>query len=402
MSIPSRLLSDPRNARSADGAPLCCEDQLAVPLWRLLTFFPSQGPQIRALLIAQGADADALWCPRCSTGLEDLRDALADAGPGILRLFATVAAFVPGAGSGVAFALGAAASLAEGNSVSDAMVDAAFAAIPAGQQARIGLDAAAETSAALLDGVDVDDAFLRGAREAARSAGGDGAAVAFDGVLAIVQGRTLQDAGFAGLKAFVRGNAIAERGAEYAGKIARAAREGRELAELLVTELRSELVKSAGASARRLVGPVVDRLTWDPVLRRMGSGALGMLLDVPEPVARAGQAIVRSGAVDSELLEELTRPAVVSMIDEYGPAVIASRALNLSWSEVAALNRSEMLELALRMDPAALSYATARAQADPAALVVGASVPAGTAGDLALGGAVVAACAALVWWARSA
>ncbi|MEJ7812885.1 MAG: hypothetical protein WKG32_20895, partial [Gemmatimonadaceae bacterium] len=307
MSTPKRLYR---------GVP-CCDGDRPVPLWQLITVFPSMAAQNRARLIegftARGLPlaiatqaADELWCRRCATFLEDLRDGLEEGGPIFLRCIATVAAFVPGIGTGVATALGAAASLAEGNSIDDAMLDAALAAVPAGAAFRM----AGAVGKSLLEGEAIGEALLAGGREVARAQGGVLAAAAYDAVIAIAQGKALQDAGFAALKSLAQGNDIAERAASYAETIARAAQSDLSVEELLTSELAAEVGRVAGRLAPDVLRPVLDRVQANLDMLNAGSDALAAALGVAEPIARAAQAILRAGdgSMDLALLSAVAPP----------------------------------------------------------------------------------------------
>ena len=106
-------------------------------------------------------------------GIADVRDQL--------RFVQMVAPFVPGVGTGVAAALGAAHALADGRPITDAVVAAARCALPGGALAR----------------------------------------AAFDTALAIGQGRRLQDIGLAAVRLSWPGGAAAQRGFDLAVSVAR-------------------------------------------------------------------------------------------------------------------------------------------------------------------------------------
>lgn len=253
-----------------------------------------------------GESPDTLWCRSCSTPLESFRDGLESGGPLFLRLVATVASVVPGIGTGVAAALGAAASLAEGQSISDALVAGAMSALPGGP----AWAAAGASARSLLDGERIDRAALAGVREAIRVEGGDLAAAAYDGLVAVAQGKSLQDAGFAGLSALAQGNTLAERGAHYAEAIARAVEEGRAVDDVLVADLAADVVRYGGEMAYQQIAPIVARLKVDPSMMQLSPSQLGGLFGVGEAMGRAARAIMRSGVEDVALRERIApRPA---------------------------------------------------------------------------------------------
>jgi hypothetical protein len=108
-----------------------------------------------------------------------------------LQFAAMVAPFIPGIGSGVAAALGAANALAAGQPISDALIAAARNAVPGGAIAQFAFD----TAVNLAKGRKIGDALLESGR--ARIPGGPAAQAAFDAGLALAKGRNIQDAMFA-------------------------------------------------------------------------------------------------------------------------------------------------------------------------------------------------------------
>jgi hypothetical protein len=108
-----------------------------------------------------------------------------------LKLAEMVAPFVPGIGTGVAAALGAANALASGRPITEAVLAAARGALPGGAIAQAAFD----TAMNLAKGKNVGEALLTAARD--RLPGGPAARAAFDGAVALAQGKRLQDAAFA-------------------------------------------------------------------------------------------------------------------------------------------------------------------------------------------------------------
>jgi hypothetical protein len=117
-------------------------------------------------------------------GIGDVRESL--------RFAAMVAPFVPGLGTGVAAALGAANALASGERITDALIAAARNAVPGGALAQTAFD----TAANLAQGKNLGDAALGAAR--ARLPGGPAAQAAFDAGLALAKGKNIQEAIVAG------------------------------------------------------------------------------------------------------------------------------------------------------------------------------------------------------------
>ena len=142
-----------------------------------------------------------------NAGISDVRDQL--------RFVQMVAPFVPGVGTGVAAALGAANALADGRPITDAVVAAARGALPGGAAAQGGFDVALN----LAKGKSLSAAALEAARKALP--GGALARAAFDTALAIGQGKRLQDAGLAAVRSALPGGAAAQQGFDLAVSVAR-------------------------------------------------------------------------------------------------------------------------------------------------------------------------------------
>jgi hypothetical protein len=108
-----------------------------------------------------------------------------------LKLAEMVAPFVPGIGSGVAAALGAANALAAGKPITEAVLAAARSSLPGGAVAQAAFDVALN----LAKGQNIVDAALSAARD--RIPGGPAARAAFDAAVALGKGKRLQDVAFA-------------------------------------------------------------------------------------------------------------------------------------------------------------------------------------------------------------
>lgn len=105
-----------------------------------------------------------------------------------LRYARIAAPFVPGVGTGVAAALGAADALASGRSITDAAIAAARSAIPGGALAQTAFDVGLN----LAQGRSLSAAALDAARR--RLPGGPAARAAFDTAVALGRGKSLQAA----------------------------------------------------------------------------------------------------------------------------------------------------------------------------------------------------------------
>jgi len=107
-----------------------------------------------------------------------------------MRIAQTVASFVPGVGTGVAAALGAANALASGRPITDALIEAARSAIPGGALAQAAFDVGVN----LAKGRSLSEAALAAARNRLPA----GAGAAFDTAVALGKGQSLQRAALAG------------------------------------------------------------------------------------------------------------------------------------------------------------------------------------------------------------
>jgi hypothetical protein len=133
--------------------------------------------------VARGQNIFKAATKAMQAGIGDVRESL--------RFAAMVAPFVPGIGTGVAAALGAANALASGQPITEALISAARSALPGGAIAQTAFD----TAMNLAKGKNL----LNSALEAARGQlpGGPAAQAAFDAGLALAKGKSIQDAAFA-------------------------------------------------------------------------------------------------------------------------------------------------------------------------------------------------------------
>jgi len=133
--------------------------------------------------VARGERIDRVLRKAAQAGISDVKERL--------KFAEMVAPFVPGIGTGVAAALGAANALAAGKPITEAMISAARSSIPGGKFAQVGFDMAVNVAR----GKNFSQAALDAAR--AQIPGGRAAQAAFDAGLALAQGKKLQQAAFA-------------------------------------------------------------------------------------------------------------------------------------------------------------------------------------------------------------
>ena len=131
-----------------------------------------------------------------------------------LQLAAMVAPFVPGIGTGVAAALGAANALANGEPITDALIAAARTAIPGGAIAQTAFDIGAK----LIQGKKLGDALLEEARS--KLPGGPVAQAAFDAGLALAKGKNIQQAVLQATGKLLPKSPFAESALSFVGKVA--------------------------------------------------------------------------------------------------------------------------------------------------------------------------------------
>ncbi|MDB4884461.1 MAG: hypothetical protein JWL95_3227 [Gemmatimonadetes bacterium] len=408
-------MSTPQRPLLPDSGGKCCDGAHTFPgWWRYYRLGPKsmaeQEAECRARAIANWDNPDRIWCTGCSTFLEDFRDNFAEAAPSFLRMVATAASLIPGFGTIAADILGTVAALADGESLSDALVSGVMSAIPGGP----AWQGAAQASRALIQGERVDRALVAGARAAIAETGGPLAAAAFDGVLALAQGKQIQDAGFSALKALAKGNDLAERAANFSEVVTKAAEEGRSVADVLVTELANDVWAAAGPGAATLVGSVVKRLQIDPSLLDVGSTTLAQLAGVSEPVARAAQAIMRNGSPDPALQHALTvdrRVVVHTAAGDERMAQAASQVVLRDFSRIkvasslvgnANIARAvSVAQLAKPAPPVALVVAPPAPPVKVAAPPPATSPAIGLAPALLLAGSAAAVVVAVAWAVKS-
>ena len=133
--------------------------------------------------VARGERIDRVFRKLGQAGIADVRERL--------KIAEMVAPFIPGVGTGVAAALGAANALASGKPITEAVLSAARSAIPGGKIVQAGFDVAMN----LARGKTLSESALSAVRS--QLPGGRATQAAFDTGLALAQGKKLQHAAFA-------------------------------------------------------------------------------------------------------------------------------------------------------------------------------------------------------------
>jgi hypothetical protein len=206
-------------------------------------------------------------------------------------------------------------AVARGERVSQSAIDAARANVASGgTSAVMAFDAA--VGVARNEGADT--ILLTTARDYIGSAGGATALAAFDVGIAMGYGKTLQEAGFAGLHTFVKGNVGAEQVANFIEAIAKSKKIGVSVQMILTSDLTSELQSYLGTKLRRTIEsvdvkgalkPYINAIGIDPTL--MQAAPLDLVSNAgDEVIARAAQAIMRDGYIDPVTYELVTKKYV--------------------------------------------------------------------------------------------
>jgi hypothetical protein len=170
-------------------------------------------------------------------GVGDLRESL--------RFAAMVAPFVPGLGTGVAAALGAANALASGQPITDALIAAAKNAVPGGAIAQAGFQMAVDVA----KGKNIQSATLDTLRS--QLPGGPAAQAAFDAGLALAKGQSIQNAAFAAAGRLLPKSPYAADALSFVQKVAN----GENLQRAALSAAGNLVMKRI----ERQVGPIVNQ-----------------------------------------------------------------------------------------------------------------------------------------------
>jgi peptidoglycan hydrolase-like protein with peptidoglycan-binding domain len=179
-------------------------------------------------------------------GISDVREQL--------RFAQMVAPFVPGIGTGVSAALGAANALAEGKPITEALVAGARGALPGGAVAQAAFDVALK----LAQGKKLSEAALTAARNGLP--GGPLARAGFDTAVALAEGKRLQEATIAAARQVVPGGAAAQAGFDLALGLAR----GQKPSDLALAAARARL---PGPTARAAFDGAIAVAQGKPIAR---------------------------------------------------------------------------------------------------------------------------------------
>lgn len=171
-----------------------------------------------------------------------------------MQFAAMVAPFVPGIGTGVAAALGAASALAAGEPITKAILSAARSAVPGGAIAQAAFDMGVN----LASGKSFSEAALATARK--RIPGGAAGQAAFDAAVALGKGKKIQDAAFAAAGGALPKSPYAADALSFARRVAAGENIGKAAlsaaGRAVVNRLEGQGVKVLGAAQQRAAGKI--------------------------------------------------------------------------------------------------------------------------------------------------
>ncbi len=196
-----------------------------------------------------------------------------------LKLAEMVAPFVPGIGTGVAAALGAANALAAGRPITEAVLAAARGALPGGKIAQAAFDVATN----LAKGKNIGEAALGALRD--QLPGGPAAQTAFDTALNLAKGKNIGEAALAAARDRLPGGPAAQAAFDTALNLAK----GKNIGEAALAAARDRL--SGGPAARAAFDSAVA-LGQGKRLQEAAYAAAGRVLP-PSPYAADALSFVK-------------------------------------------------------------------------------------------------------------
>ncbi len=178
-----------------------------------------------------------------------------------LQFAAMVAPFIPGVGTGVAAALGAANALASGQPITEALIAAARSALPGGAIAQMAFD----TATNLAKGKNIGEALLNSTRS--RVPGGPAAQAAFDAALTLAKGKSIQDAAFAAAGRVVPPSPYAADALSFVKKVA----SGENIQRAALSSLGNHILKRIERQAGPILSGAQAKLSQMPSVRAAAS-----------------------------------------------------------------------------------------------------------------------------------
>jgi hypothetical protein len=196
-----------------------------------------------------------------------------------LKLAEMVAPFVPGIGTGVAAALGAANALAAGRPITEAVLAAARSALPGGKIAQVAFDVATQ----LAKGKNIGEAALGALRD--QLPGGFAAKAAFDTALNLAKGKNIGEAVLATTRDRLPGGFAARAAFDAALNLAK----GKNVGEAALAAARDRL---PGGPAARAAFDAAVALGQGKRLQDAAHKAAGVVLP-PSPYAADALSFVK-------------------------------------------------------------------------------------------------------------
>jgi hypothetical protein len=256
--------------------------------------------------------------------VSDAVDAIGDAGDligGILKSVSPLLGMVPGIGTAFSVAVYAAGAIAAKDSITDALIGTASAAMPPGVP-RIAFDGAVSVSRDVVEGRPVTDSVIEACRHAAQSAGGAPAAAAFDSGVAVLKGGPVDQ------RIIDRGRAFALEGggqaaaASYDAGVSIARGRG---ADQVVIDVARGYIQQVGGPVALAAFDTGVALAYAKTLREAayeglhtlvrGNDGIEMILNFIEKVGRAKSL----GAGVQQLLESDLAEDFLQAIHQYVP-----------------------------------------------------------------------------------
>jgi hypothetical protein len=223
-----------------------------------------------------------------------------------LKLAEMVAPFVPGVGSGVAAALGAANALAAGRPITEAVLAAARSALPGGKVAQAAFDVAMN----LAQGRNIGEATLGAVRN--QLPGGPAAQAAFDVALNLAKGKNVGEAALAAARNRVPGSPAAQAAFDTAVNLAK----GKSIGEAALAAARDRL---PGGPAARAAFDAATALGQGKRLQDVAYAAAGRVLP-PSPYATDAVSFVNRVASGRTFSMRLCLGLVSAFCGRYAPA----------------------------------------------------------------------------------
>ena len=232
-------------------------------------------------------------------------------------------AMVPGIGTALAPVYSAAGAIALGEPIPQSIVDVGASALPGGPVVQGAARTGGSFGLALAQGKKAGTAALIAAREALPAQ----ARPAFDAGLALAHGQSLQKIGFKAAADLLesQGGSMAEKVLDATNLAPIAHQLGKSIEDVAGDRLKdqvAQIAQTVRSTAADVVTPIVQKVLANPALANLSSVQVARQLNVPEPVARAALASLKTAGssfvVNQARLHKLTgspRPAPPRAVD---------------------------------------------------------------------------------------